>query len=106
MTLKIDDKKAIVAKLAEVASNSMFVIAAEYRGLTVGEMTELRNKARKSGAEVKVARNTLSRKAVEGTRFQCLQKALVGPVILIFSKMNRLLPQKWHENLPKITVIL
>lgn len=86
MTLKIDDKKAIVAELAKVANNSVFVIAAQYRGLTVGEMTKLRNNARKSGAVVNVSRNTLSRKAVEGTSFQCLQNALTGPMILVFSK--------------------
>lgn len=93
MTLKIDDKKAIVAQLAEIASRSVFVIAAEYRGLTVAQMTNLRTNARKlktntqnNGAEVIVCRNTLARKAVEGTRFQNLQSALVGPMILVFTQ--------------------
>lgn len=86
MTLRIDDKKAIVAELAEVASRSVSVIAAEYRGLTVGQMTKLRSNARKSGAVVKIYRNTLARRAIEGTRFECLQNALVGPMILVFSQ--------------------
>lgn len=86
MTLKIDDKKAIVAELAEVASRSVSVIAAEYRGLTVATMTKLRTNARKSGAVVKIYRNTLARKAVKGTQFECLDPALVGPMILMFSQ--------------------
>jgi len=91
--VKIDAKKAIVAELAEIASRSTFAIAAEYRGLTVEEMTKLRTKVRKldadaqkAGAQIRVCRNTLARKAVEGTRFQCLQSALVGPIILVFTE--------------------
>jgi large subunit ribosomal protein L10 len=86
VALRLDDKKAIVAELAEVANRSISVIAAEYRGLTVAQMTALRNNARKSGAKVRVYRNTLARRAVEGTNFKCLQDALVGPMILMFSQ--------------------
>lgn len=86
MTLRIDDKKAIVSELAEIVANSGSAIAAEYRGLTVGQMTKLRSTARKSGIVVRVYRNTLARKAVAGTRFECLQEALVGPTILMFSR--------------------
>jgi large subunit ribosomal protein L10 len=86
VTLKIEEKKAIVAELAEVASRSVSVIAAEYRGLTVEEMTKLRNNARKSKAVVKVYRNTLARRAFEDTRFKSLQSALVGPMILVFAE--------------------
>ena len=86
MQLKLEEKKAIVAELAEVASRSVSVIAAEYRGLTVAELTELRTGARKAGAVVKVYRNTLARKAVETTRFKCLQPALAGPMVLVFSQ--------------------
>lgn len=86
MTLRIDDKKAIVAELAEVLSRSGAAIAAEYRGLTVAQMTKLRASARQSGVTVRVYRNTLARKAVTGTRFECLQNALVGPTILMFSR--------------------
>lgn len=86
MALRLEEKKAIVAELAEVASRSVSVIAAEYRGLTVAELTDLRVQARKSGAKVRVYRNTLARKAVEGTHFKPLQSALVGPMILMFSQ--------------------
>lgn len=86
MTLRIEEKQAIVAELADVASRSVSVIAAEYRGLTVSEMTKLRDNARKSGAIVKVYRNTLARRAIEDTRFKCLQSELVGPMILVFAK--------------------
>jgi large subunit ribosomal protein L10 len=86
VTLRIDDKKAIVEELAEVAARSVSVIAAEYRGLTVGQMTQLRGNARKAGSVVKIYRNTLARRAIQGTRFECLQNALVGPIILVFSK--------------------
>lgn len=86
MTLRIDDKKAIVEELSEVASRSVSVIAAQYRGLTVGQMTKLRSQARKTGAVVKIYRNTLARRAIKGTRFECLQDALVGPMILLFSQ--------------------
>lgn len=89
--MRLDAKKAVVAKLNEVASRSSFVIAAEYRGLPVGALTKLRTDTRKLSAEednsaVIVCRNTLARKAVEGTRFECMKSALVGPLILIFVK--------------------
>jgi len=84
VTLKIDDKKAIVAELSELVVRSGTAIAAEYRGLTVAQMTKLRSNARKAGIMVGVYRNTLARKAVAGTRFESLQNALVGPVILMF----------------------
>jgi large subunit ribosomal protein L10 len=86
VTLKIDDKKAIVAELAEVVAQSGSAIAAEYRGLTVAQMTKLRATARQSGIVTRVYRNTLARKAVAGTRFESLQSALVGPTILLFSR--------------------
>jgi large subunit ribosomal protein L10 len=60
-------------------------VAAEYRGLTVEEMTELRVKAREGGVFLKVAKNTLVRRAVEGTEYECMQEALTGPLLLAFS---------------------
>lgn len=85
MALNIEQKKAVVAEVAEVASSAMAAVAAEYRGLTVDEMTELRVKARENGVFVKVAKNTLVRRAVEGTEFACLQDVLTGPLLLAFS---------------------
>jgi large subunit ribosomal protein L10 len=71
--------------VAEVAGKALAAVAAEYRGLTVEEMTELRVKARENGVFVKVAKNTLVRRAVEGTDYECMQEALTGPLLLAFS---------------------
>ncbi len=85
MALNIEQKKAVVAEVAEAAGSALAAVAAEYRGLTVEEMTELRVKARESGVFLKVAKNTLVRRAVEGTEFECLQDSLTGPLMLAFS---------------------
>ena len=85
MALNIEQKKAVVAEVAEAAGSALAAVAAEYRGLTVEEMTELRVKARESGVFLKVAKNTLVRRAVEGTEFECLQDSLTGPLLLAFS---------------------
>lgn len=85
MALNLEQKKAVVAEVAEVASKALAAVAAEYRGLTVEEMTELRVKAREGGVFVKVAKNTLVRRAVEGTDYECMQEALTGPLLLAFS---------------------
>ncbi len=86
MALNLDAKKTVVAEVAEVASKAYSVVAANYRGLTVEEMTELRAKARESGVYMRVVKNTLARKAVENTDFECIQEGLVGPLILAFSQ--------------------
>ena len=88
MALNIEQKRAVVAEVADVASKALAAVAAEYRGLTVEEMTELRVKARESGVFVKVAKNTLVRRAVEGTEYECLQDALTGPLLLAFSMQD------------------
>ncbi len=85
MALRLDDKKAVVSELAVIAAKAHSAVAAEYRGLTVAELTELRRNARASGVYLKVVKNTLARRAVEGTEFACLQDGLVGPLILAFS---------------------
>jgi len=86
VTLRLDGKKAIVAEVAEVAKSATSVIAAQYSGLTVSQLTELRKKARESGVYMKVVRNTLARRAFEGTQFACMDSALIGPLVLAFSK--------------------
>ena len=86
MALNLEDKKALVAEVAEVAATAQSVVAAEYRGLTVGQMTELRAKARKSGVYVRVVKNTLARKALAGTLFESVGPRLKGPLVLAFSK--------------------
>jgi large subunit ribosomal protein L10 len=85
MALNFEQKKAVVAEVAEAASNALSAVAAEYRGLTVEEMTDLRVKARETGVYLKVAKNTLARRAVEGTEFECLRESLTGPLLLAFS---------------------
>ena len=86
MALNLEDKKALVAEVAEVASKASSVVAAEYRGLSVGQMTELRAKARKSGVYMRVVKNTLARKALAGTSFESVGPKLKGPLVLAFSK--------------------
>lgn len=86
MTLRLEDKKAIVAEVTGVASTAVSAVAAEYRGLTVTQMTQLRSEARKSNVYLRVVRNTLARRALEGTQFACMQEALVGPLVLAFSR--------------------
>jgi large subunit ribosomal protein L10 len=86
MALNLEDKKALVAEVAEVAAKAQSVVAAEYRGLTVTQMTELRSKARKSGVYMRVVKNTLARKALAGTSFEAVGPKLKGPLVLAFSK--------------------
>jgi len=86
MALRLDDKKALVAEVAEVAATAQSVVAAEYRGLKVAQMTSLRSKARSSGVYLRVVKNTLARKAIAGTQFECIGKSLKGPLVLAFSK--------------------
>ena len=85
MALRIDDKKTVVAEVADVAEKAFSVVAAEYIGLTVIEMTELREKARESGVYLRVVKNTLAKRAFEGTEFECMRDGLVGPLILALS---------------------
>jgi large subunit ribosomal protein L10 len=85
MALNLEQKKAVVAEVSQVAGSALAVVAAEYRGLTVTEMTGLRVKARQGGVFLKVAKNTLVRKAVEGTEFECMANALTGPLLFAFS---------------------
>ncbi|MFN4262832.1 MAG: 50S ribosomal protein L10 [Thioalkalivibrionaceae bacterium] len=86
MALNLEDKKQVVSELATVASSAHSAIAAEYRGLSVSQMTELRKQARSNGVYLRVVKNTLARRAVEGTDFECMQDALVGPLVLAFSQ--------------------
>ena len=85
MALNLEQKKTIVAEVAEVAANAFSAIGAEYNGLTAEQMTALRAKARESGVYLRVVKNTLARRAVEGTEFECMQAGMVGPLVLAFS---------------------
>jgi large subunit ribosomal protein L10 len=85
MSLRLDQKQAVVAEVAEVAGKALSVIGADYRGLTVDAMTDLRAKAREDGVHLRVVKNTLARRAFEGTDYECLSDSLVGPLALAFS---------------------
>lgn len=86
MSLNLDQKKAVVAEVSEVAACALSAIGAEYRGLKVDDMTRLRREARKNGVYLRVVRNTLARRAVAGTDLECMADSLVGPLVLAFSR--------------------
>ena len=86
MALNLAGKKEVVSEVAAVAAEAHSAIAAEYRGLGVDELTELRSKARQGGVYVRVVKNTLAKRALEGTEFECMNDGLVGPLILAFSQ--------------------
>jgi len=86
MSLNLEQKKAVVAEVAAIAANAHSAIAAEYTGLNVGDLTELRAKARSEGVYLRVVKNTLARRAVVGTEFECMADQLIGPLLLAFSQ--------------------
>lgn len=83
--LNLKQKKAIVSEVNSVAKDALSVVVADYRGLTSSQMTDLRAKARTSGVSLRVVRNTLAKRAIEGTEFECLKEVLTGPMLLGFS---------------------
>jgi large subunit ribosomal protein L10 len=86
MSLNLAEKQSVVAAVAKVAASAHAVVASEYRGLSVARLTALRVMARKNGVYLRVIKNTLARRALQGTDFECLQDSLVGPLILAFSQ--------------------
>ena len=86
MALNLEEKKALVEEVSAVASRALSAVAAEYRGLSVAQLTELRSKARAAGVYVRVVKNSLARRAVAGTTFECLGPVLKGPLLLAFSQ--------------------
>ncbi|OGV51183.1 MAG: 50S ribosomal protein L10 [Legionellales bacterium RIFCSPHIGHO2_12_FULL_42_9] len=85
MTLTLAAKKAVVKEVTDVASKAISAVVADYRGLSVNQMTQLRAKARKTGVYLRVVPNTLARRAFEKTEFACLSDLLVGPLFLALS---------------------
>ena len=85
MPLKLDDKRAIVSSVNDIATKAHSAIVTVYSGMTVSEMTQLRENAREAGVYVRVVKNTLARRALVDTQFECLQDILVGQVFLAFS---------------------
>jgi large subunit ribosomal protein L10 len=86
MPLNLEDKKALVTEVSEIAAKAQSVVAAEYRGISVSQMTDLRAKARGQGVYMRVVKNTLARKALAGTSFEAIGPKLKGPLVLAFSK--------------------
>jgi large subunit ribosomal protein L10 len=86
MALSFAEKEAIVSEVAEIAASAYSAVTAEYIGLSAEEMTELRAKARSGGVYLRVVKNTLARRAVNGTDYECLQDTLTGPLLLAFSQ--------------------
>ncbi|EPL9571974.1 50S ribosomal protein L10 [Providencia rettgeri] len=85
MALNLQDKQAIVAEVSEVAKGALSAVVADSRGVTVAKMTELRKAGREAGVYIRVVRNTLIRRAVEGTSYDVLKDAFVGPTLIAFS---------------------
>ena len=85
MALNLSQKQAVVAELTDVAAKAHSLVAAEYAGLTVAQMTAMRKKARETGVYLRVVKNTLASRAVVGTEYECIQDALVGPLLYAFS---------------------
>ena len=85
MPIGLEDKKAIVADVNETAANALSLVIANARGIPVGKMDGLRKQARANGVRLKVIRNTLAKRAMQGTEFECIHEALVGPSLFGFS---------------------
>ena len=85
MALALEDKKAIVAEVQNAAKSALSAVVADSRGVTVDKMDALRKQARESGVWLRVVRNTLARRAVQGTAYECLSDSFVGPSIIAFS---------------------
>jgi large subunit ribosomal protein L10 len=85
VALRLEEKKQIVSEVAEMAQKAVSAVLVDYRGLSVSEMTGIRSRARDAGVYLRVVRNTLAKRAVEGTEFECLSSVLVGPSLLAFS---------------------
>lgn len=86
MALTLEEKMAVVAEVSEVAKGAFSAVAAVYSGVTVEEMTDLRVKARQDNVYLRVVKNTLARRALENTDFECMSERLTGPLILAFSQ--------------------
>jgi large subunit ribosomal protein L10 len=86
VALNLEGKKQVVSEVAAIAAEAHSAVAAEYRGLSVEDMTILRSKAREDNVYVRVVKNTLARRALQGTEFECMQEGLTGPLVLAFSQ--------------------
>ena len=86
MAIGLEDKKQIVSEVNEAANSALSAVLADYRGVTVDDMTELRKSARDNNVYLRVVRNTLLKRAVDDTEFECIKEVLVGPTIIALSQ--------------------
>ena len=101
MALALEDKKAIVAELTNEAKAAISGLVADYRGLTVEQITKLRSDAREKGVYLKVVRNTLAKRALSETDFECLHDVFVGPTIIALSKEEPSAPARLFKDYVK-----
>jgi large subunit ribosomal protein L10 len=86
VAIGLEDKKQIVSEVNQAATGALSAVLADYHGVDVGELTELRKTARENKVYLRVVRNTLLKRAVEGTEFECVKEVLVGPTLLALSE--------------------
>jgi len=86
VALSLEEKQAIVADVAKIAATAHSAVAAEYTGISSNEMNELRTEARKDGVYLRIVKNSLAKRAVEGTDYACMSETFTGPLILAFSQ--------------------
>lgn len=86
MAIRLEDKQQIVSEVNQAATSALSAVLADYRGVSVEDMTALRKNARENKVYLRVVRNTLLKRAVADTEFECIQEVLVGPTILAFSQ--------------------
>jgi large subunit ribosomal protein L10 len=85
VALRLEEKKVVVTEVAEIAAQALSAIAVNYQGLTVDEMTEFRQQARDANVCVRVIKNSLARRALAGTEYECMTDGLIGPLVFAFS---------------------
>ena len=85
MSLNRSEKEAVISEVTSLAAKAQTLVIAEYRGITVADMTKLRNQARSNGVSLSVLKNTLARRAVTGSSFEVVADQMTGPLIYGFS---------------------
>ena len=106
MALRLEQKEEIVAELNLAAQSALSAVISDYRGLTVSEMTDMRVKARATGVYLRVVRNTLVKRALEGTDFECLSDAFIGPTMLAFSQEEPGSAARLIKEYSKVNVLI
>lgn len=103
MSLNIETKKVAVEEISAAIANAQTLVVAEYRGISVSSMTELRANARKEGVYLRVLKNTLARRAVEDTSFAGLADQMVGPLVYAASEDAVAAAKVLHQSRKKMT---